>query len=406
MKIKLLVGAALGATALGGINATFNTPPSGNGVPFIHPSAIAQSACGEGADGLSKSRAFFIRAANAYAQSAAAPADKRDMLWPTLGAIGYDVTTRKPEAQAWFDQGLAFTYGFNHGEAVKSFRKAQEIDPNCAMCFWGEAFALGPNINAPMFEEAVAPAFAAITKAQSLRDQASGKERALIDALAQRYHAEPTADRSALDIAFAEAMDTVALQHPDDDFIAALAAEANMDTQAWDYWSDGGRTPKGRTARTISLLESVLTRNPDHPAAIHLYIHITEASFDPYRTADHADRLAALAPGLGHLVHMPSHTYYRIGRFKQSLLHNIDAVAADEAYLAEADATILYEYGYYTHNIHFGMTSAQMAGDGKTALAMAKKLNEKLPVDMAAAAPWVQPIKAAPYYAMAQFAAP
>lgn len=406
MKTKFLVGAALGALALGGVSVTFKPAPGTDGVPFLHPLAMVQSACGEGGYGLAERRAFFIRAANAYAQSAEAPADKENMLWPALGAIGYEVTTSKPEAQAWFDQGLAFTYGFNHEEAIKSFRRAQAIDPECAMCFWGEAFALGPNINAPMFDEAVAPAFAAISTAQGLRDQASEKERALIDALTQRYQAEPPADRSALDNAFADAMDAVALQYPNDDFIAALAAEANMDTQVWDYWADSGRTPKGRTARTVSLLEGVLARNPDYPAAIHLYIHITEASQDPYRAADHADRLAALAPGLGHLVHMPSHTYYRIGRFEQSLLHNIDAVAADEAYLAEADASILYEYGYYTHNIHFGMTSAQMAGDGETALVMAKKLDEKLPLDMAAAAPWVQPIKAAPYYAMAQFADP
>jgi len=179
-----------------------------------------------------------------------------------------------------------------------------------------------------------------------------------------------------------------------------------MNMQPWDYWEAGGRIGKGRTDRTISLLEGVLARNPDYPAAIHLYIHITEASRNPYRAADHADRLAALTPGLGHLVHMPSHIYYRIGRFEQSLEHNIKAVAADEAYLETADASILYEYGYFTHNIHFAMTSAQMAGDAETALAMAAKLNEKLPLDMATAAPFVQPIKAAPYYAMAQFADP
>ena len=408
MRTRLLLTAAVGAIVLAGV--TISVQPAAEtsaGAPFLHPLLTARASCGAKTDELASRRAFFIRAANAYAQSSdAAEADGAQTPWPSFGVIRYDVTTATPQAQAMFDQGLAFTWGFNHEEAVKSFRLAQAADPDCAMCYWGEAFALGPNINAPMMPDAMAPAWAALEKARSLSEAASEKERALIDALAARYAGEPPADRSGLDNAFADAMDAVALQYPEDDFIAALAAEANMDTQAWDYWDNNGRTPKGRTARTVSLLEGVLARNPDHPAAIHLYIHITEASQNPYRAAAHADRLAALAPNLGHLVHMPSHTYYRIGRFKQSLDHNIKAVAADEAYLEQADASILYEYGYYTHNIHFAMTSAQMAGDAQTALAMAQKLDEKLPIDMAAAAPWVQPIKAAPYYAMAQFADP
>lgn len=407
MKTKYYLGAAAGALALTGI--TLSVQPmteTTSGVPFVHPLISARAVCGEKPDGLAERRAFFIRAANAYAQSAGAPGKRTQTLWPYLGAINYDVTAANPEAQALFDQGLAFTYGFNHEEAVKSFRLAQAADPDCAMCYWGEAFALGPNINAPMFPEAVEPAWAAIEKAFSLREGASAKEQALINALGYRYEAGPVEDRSKLDNAFADAMDAVALEYPEDDFIAAIAAEANMDTQAWDYWDNNGRVPKGRTARTVSLLEGVLARTPNYAAAIHLYIHITEASQNPYRAADHADRLAALTPGLGHLVHMPSHTYYRIGRFKQSLEHNIKAVAADEAFLDNAEASILYEFGYYTHNLHFAMTSAQMAGDAATALAMAEKLDEKLPLDMAAAAPWVQPIKAAPYYAMAQFADP
>lgn len=407
MKTKLLLTAAAGAIALGGVAVSVQTAQeTASGAPFLPPLLTARATCGEKADELAARRAFFIRAASAYAQSPGAPQNDASTHWPSFGVIRYDITTENPEAQAMFDQGLAFTYGFNHQEAVKSFRLAQAADPDCAMCYWGEAFALGPNINAPMFPDAVAPAWAAIENAQRLSDSAGEKERALIAALAARYAAEPPEDRSGLDNAFADAMDAVARQYPEDDFIAALAAEANMDTQAWDYWDDNGRTPKGRTARTISLIEGVLARNPDHPAAIHLYIHITEASQNPYRAAAHADRLAGLAPSLGHLVHMPSHTYYRIGRFKQSLDHNIEAVAADEAYLDKTDASILYEYGYYTHNIHFAMTSAQMAGDAGTALAMAQKLDEKLPIDMAAAAPWVQPIKAAPYYAMAQFSDP
>ena len=407
MRTKLFLGAAASAITLAGLSITTSNPnPKEMAAPFLHPLMIARSLCGEQVDGLAKRRAFFVSAARAYAQSMDETPSDVSMLRPGLSDISYEITTDKPEAQAWFNQGLEYTNNFNHGEAIKAFQQAQAIDPECAMCFWGEAFAHGPNINAPMMDDAVAPAWAALRQALALRDNGSEKEQALINALGYRYESAPLVDRSKLDNAFADAMDDVSNQYPDDDFIASLAAEANMDSQPWDYWSDGGRTPKGRTARTISLLEGILDRNPNYPAAIHLYIHITEASRNPYRAADHADRLADLTPGLGHLVHMPSHTYFRIGRFKQSLEHNIDAVAVDEDYLANADASILYEYGYFTHNIHFGMTSAQMAGDGEAALALAQKLDAKLPIDMAAAAPWVQPIKASPYYAMVQFANP
>lgn len=408
MKTKLFLGAAAGALILSGVTIGFAPKGADGAAPFLHPLAIARSLCGDNPDALAKRRAFFMRAAQAYADTMDADAGKApESAWLSKAPIKYDITTSDPEAQAWFNQGIAFTYGFNHEQASKAFRRAQSIDPDCAMCFWGEAFALGPNINAPMGDDAVAPAYQAMQRAVARRDGVSEKEKALINALTYRYESAPLKDRSKLDNAFADAMDDVAKQFPDDDFILSLAAEANMDTQAWDYWADGGRTPKGRTARTISLLETVLARNPDYPAAIHLYIHMTEASRNPYRAADFADRLAGLTPDLGHLVHMPSHTYYRIGRFKDSLEHNVNAVAADEAYLAAVDdASVLYEYGYYTHNIHFVMTSAQMAGDAETALVMAEKLDAKLPMDMAAVAPWVQPIKAAPYYAMAQFADP
>ncbi|WP_425409722.1 tetratricopeptide repeat protein [Hyphococcus sp.] len=407
LKTKLMLGAAAATAAIGG--ATLTTAPYSTtdaAAPFIHPLAMARALCGESGDGLAKRRAFFVSAANAYAQSAGDAQSMDNTLRSGLGDIAFAITTSSEEAQAWFNQGLAHANNFNHGEAINAFRNAQEYDPECAMCYWGEAFAYGPNINAPMGEDAVTPAWEAVTKALSLRDNASEKEQALITALGYRYSEVQPDDRSKLDNAFADAMDEVASDYPQDDMIAALAAEANMDTQPWDYWTDGGRTPKGRTARTLSLIEAVLARNPDYPAAIHLYIHMTEASRDPYRALEHADRLGALTPALGHLVHMPSHTYYVTGRFKESLAQNIDAVAADEAYLDSADASVMYEYGYFTHNIHFALTSAQMAGDGPTAMSMAEKLDQKLPVEMATAAPFVQPIKAAPYYAMVQFGAP
>ncbi len=402
--MKFLLGAGAGAIALAGATFELDNRASNDGAPFVNPLAFAKSICGHDPAASAKRTQFFMRIARAYAQdSEVAPADVAPK---RIGDIAYSVTTASNLAQAHFNQGLAQLWNFNHGAAIESFRAAQAADPQCAMCFWGEAFAYGPNINAPMEDDAVAPAFAAVKKALALRDGASEKERDLIVALGYRYQSKPVADRANLDAAFADEMDKVALKYPNDDFVLTLAAEANMDTQPWDYWMSDGRTEKGRTSRTVSLLESVLARSPDYPAAIHLYIHITEATRDPYRAAPYADRLGALTPGLGHLIHMPSHTYYRIGRYKESIDANIAAVAADEAFLAANAGSPLYEYGYYVHNVHFVMTSAQMAGDAETALAMAKKLDEKLPLQMAAAVHLAQPIKAAPYFAMAQYGDP
>lgn len=404
MKTKLFLGAGAAAIALAGASFEFGDLAPDSDAPFVNPLAFAKSICGDDPAAPAKRRQIFMRIARAYAQESGVP--PADTAPARIGDIAYSVTTTSNLAQAHFNQGLAQIWNFNHGAAIESFLAAQAADPQCAMCFWGEAFALGPNINAPMADEAVAPAFAAIKKALALRDKVSEKERDLITALGYRYQEKAIADRSKLDNAFADEMDKVALKYPDDDFTLTLAAEANMDTQPWDYWMSDGRTEKGRTSRTVSLIESVLARNPAHPAAIHLYIHITEATRDPHRAAPYAEKLAALTPGLGHLIHMPSHTYYRIGRFKESIDSNVAAVAADEAFLAANEGSLIYKYGYYVHNVHFVMTSAQMAGDAETALAMAKKLDERLPAEMAAAVPFAQPIKAAPYFAMAQFAEP
>lgn len=397
-------GAAALVTAFGG----FELSKSDNGVPFIDPSSLARSACGKDAAAALKRRLYFQSIGSAYAatldeKTAAEPAQTR--LRPVVG-ITRAITTSSDKAQALFDAGLAHVWNFNHGEAINAFKAAQDEDPDCAMCFWAEAFAWGPNINAPMPAEAVAPAFAAIETALTLKDKASEKERMLIDALATRYQATPPADRAPLDLAFADAMDKVALQFPDDDFIQSLAAEANMDTQPWDYWEADGRTAKGRAARTLSLIEAVLARNPGYQPAIHLYIHMTEATNNPYRAVVYAERLAGLSPSLGHLIHMPSHTYARVGRFKDAIDTNLAAALSDEAYIASSDPSPMYQYGYYVHNVHFVMASAQMAGDKTTALAMAKKLDEKLPTPMALEVPFSQPIKVAPYYAMVQFGEP
>jgi len=324
-------------------------------------------------------------------------------LWSGLGDLTFPVTADSPIAQRYFDQGLKLAYGFNHAEAARSFRRAQQIDPSCAMCYWGEALVLGPNINAPMDDAAVGPAFAALTKAQKLAAGTTKREQALIAALEKRYAPVLTADRAALNEAYANAMIMAAAAFPADDDIAVLAAEAMMDVSPWDYWEAGGAKPKARTAEILRLLDGVLARNPDHPGAIHLYIHTVEASDRPERAEPFADRLPDLMPSAGHLVHMASHTYYRLGRYADSIIVNNAAVAADEMLFARTDASDLYRYGYYTHNIHFAMVSAQMSGDGETVVAMAQKLQLALPDSKAGMAPWMQPIKAAPYFGHAQF---
>lgn len=326
-------------------------------------------------------------------------------LWPNLLGHPFASTTSSREAQAYVDQAVMLAFGFNHAEAARSFRQAQALDPACAICFWGEALVLGPNINAPMDAAANAPALAALEKAKALAGNASARERALIAALDARYAAD--GDRAALDEAYADAMGEVAAAYPDDDDIAALHAEALMDLSPWNYWADGGATPKGRTAEIVATLERVLARNPDHVGAIHLYIHTVEASTDPGRAEPYADRLAKMDLGAGHLVHMPSHVYYRVGRYADSLATNRRAVATDEAFFEAVAPEGLYAGGYYPHNIHFLLVSAQMAGDGPTAIEAAGKLSRAISDDLARAAPaFVQPIKAAPLFAHAQFSAP
>jgi tetratricopeptide (TPR) repeat protein len=339
-------------------------------------------------------------------EATAAAANGDAPLLERLGSISFPIGTASREAQRYFDQGVALTYGFNHWEAGRAFRAAQALDPFCAMCFWGEALVLGPNINAPMDSAANAPALAAIAEARRLAPGASEKEQALIAALSTRYSADPAAERAALDQAYADAMQAVAQRFPDDVDVAALYAEAIMDLTPWDYWADGGKTPKGRTTDLVATLERVLAADPDHIGAIHLYIHAVEASDRPERAEPYADRLAAQNVSAGHLAHMPSHIYYRLGRYEDSLEINKAAVATDEEYLARAKPEGIYSGTYYPHNIHFVLVSAQMAGDAATAIDAAEKLGRSIPDEIARVVPWIQAVKAAPLFAHAQFSAP
>ncbi len=323
-----------------------------------------------------------------------------------MGDLTYPITTNSERAQRYFDQELRLTYAFNHAEALRAFREAQRLDPECALCYWGEAFVLGPSINAPMDETAESPAVKAINRAKELVHHASEREQVLINALAERYSNDPKADRKALDQAYAEAMARAAQRYPEDQEIAMLYVDSLMNLSPWDYWEADGKTPKGKIGEAIQTAEKVLAANPNHPGAIHLYIHLTEASATPERAESYANRLAALMPGAGHLVHMPSHTFFRIGRYHDSAETNKAAVKADEVYLAQVKAEGIYPYGYYPHNIHFVLASAQMIGDSQTALEYAKRLEGKIPDAVAEQIGWIQAIKTAPYFAHAQLSSP
>lgn len=328
------------------------------------------------------------------------------VLYEGLGSVSLKAGTRHAKAQAWFDQGVRLMFGFNHAEAIRAFREAQKLDPSCALCFWGEAVAFGPNINAPMLPEANAPALAALAKAKTLASAAPERDRALVEALATRYAEDPKADRAALDGAYADAMKDVAARYATEDTIQVLYVEAMMDTQPWDYWERGGTAPKGRGGAIVGTLETVLRRNPSHPGAIHLYIHAVEASAKPERALAYARRLEALMPNLGHIVHMPAHIYYRLGMYRDSLEANKRAMAVDERYFKTSPSDPMYRGVYYPHNIHFLMVSAQLGGDGRTAIEAAQRLDAALPLDAVKQVPALQPIKAAVYTTHAQFSAP
>ena len=291
-----------------------------------------------------------------------------------LGDHHHPISTKNPQTQAFFDQGVNLLFGFNHAEAIRSFREAARLDPDCAMCWWGVAEALGPNINLPMPADAVAPAWAALQKARALEPKASPGERAWIEALAARYSADPKADRHALDEAWAKAMGELWAAHPDDLDAGTFYAEAMMDTQPWDYWEQDGVTPKGHALEIVATLERIIKREPNHPGALHLYIHAVEATTTPERAEAAADRLLKLMPGAGHIVHMPSHIYYRVGRYADAVRVNELAATVDEAYIAACKAQGYYPAGYYGHNIHFLWTSSEMSGRYQGALDAARRL--------------------------------
>lgn len=391
---------------LGFLSASFASEPrfSSAALAALDPVRAATSLCG-GKSGQAAFKRQLMMAALAVepASGVATPI----ALYPDLSVPRFPVTTTNEQARRYFNQGLVLTYGFNHAGAVRSFREAQRLAPDCALCWWGEALALGPNINATMDDRDREAALTAIERSKALSSHAAPVEQALISAMAQRYSRDPKADRAALDAAYADAMLDVAKQFPEQDDVAVLAAEAVMDTTPWNYWSADKTTPVGRSGEAVRLVEQVLARNPDHVQAAHLYVHLMENSADPHRAEAAADRMSnPVAPSAGHLVHMPSHIYEVVGRYPDSIRVNVAAAHADEAFIKSSGDQGLVRYGYYPHNIHFIVMSAQMAGDMKTAVGEAQRLRTLLDPTTSAKIAWIQAIDAAPFLAMAQFASP
>jgi tetratricopeptide (TPR) repeat protein len=358
----------------------------------------------------------LLLAACSFDTPPAAEAEPRAALIARGGAPIFDgmgdyhrsISTADPGAQRYFDQGMVLAFGFNHAEAIRSFRAAQRLDDRCAMCFWGEALATGPNINvtangrAVMTPEEQLAAYAALARAIERKSHASPIERDFIDALAARYSATPVDDREPLDRAYAEAMGALARKYPRDDDAAALFAEAWMDTMPWDYWSDDGQ-PKPETVPVIAALEAILARNSRHPLALHLYIHAVEASSAAERAEAAADTLADLVPGSGHLVHMPSHIYWRVGRYHDAARANERAAAVDESYIAQCNAQGFYPAAYYPHNIHFLWAAATMEGRSAVAIDAARKVAANVRLEQIEQYPAVEFFATIPLLALTRF---
>jgi tetratricopeptide (TPR) repeat protein len=324
-------------------------------------------------------------------------------LYTNLGSLHYAITTKSPVAQQYFDQGLRLTYGFNHDEAVKSFKEGMRHDPTCAMCYWGVAYALGPNINLPMDTSAVRPAYEAAQNALKYSTGATPKERAYIEALAARYSPDPAAVRAPFDSAWAKAIGAVSRRFPADDDAATLYAEALMDLRPWNYWTNGGRPKAPSTLEALRALEPVVKRNTNHPGACHYYIHAIEASDQAYKAIPCAQRLASLMPGAGHLVHMPTHIYIKLGQWDLAAEGNTHAVHSDEQFISERHPTGVYPMGYYPHNFHVMWYALNMLGRSEDAIKAAKSIEEKVPHEVVKQVPPFEYFSPTLLYTLARF---
>jgi len=345
--------------------------------------------------------AFACEAPSAHAQ----PLQKTayEPLYTGLGNVHHPVTTKSAQAQKYFDQGLAFDYGFNHDEAYQSFAAAAALDPTMAMADWGIALVFGPNYNLPGNDERMKIAYQSIQHAQSLEVNASPQEKALIEALAKRYGPDGK-QMPEREMAYANAMREVAHQYPDDPDVQTLFAESLMDLHPWELWTKDGK-PGPQTAELVATLERTLKKYPDHLGANHYYIHAVEASPHPERALVSARRLATMAPMQGHLMHMPSHIYVRTGMYHEVSTTNEVAIKSDQKFLAESHESGIYPVMYGTHNYDFLLYGEMMEGRKNDAIKTARELKDAIPADVVKTLPAAEVMWPKPYFAMARFGA-
>ena len=330
---------------------------------------------------------------------------KKAPLLKGLEGIDFKITTASREAQEYFNQGLMLSYGFNHAEAARSFYGATRLDSSCAMAFWGYAYVLGPNYNGGMESDNFSRAYEAMKKAQSLSGKCTPVEKALIEALAARYSANPPADRSSLDIAYAAAMKKVYDQFSSYPDIGALYAESLMDLHPWDLYDKKTKLPKAWTPELTAILEKLMLGNPKHAGAHHFYIHAMEASATPEKALGSAYLLDSLVRGAGHLLHMPSHIYINTGDYHLGTLSNLRAVEVDSIYSAACHAQGVYPLALYPHNYHFLAATATLEGNSALAWMAAGKLQQHTETDIMDQPGWgtLQHYYSIPYFVAVKF---
>jgi tetratricopeptide (TPR) repeat protein len=319
--------------------------------------------------------ALMLLPASAFAQHSHMPAKEPApvALMPGLGDINHPVSTNNVEAQKFFNQGLDYIYAFNHAEAVRSFKTATELDPQLAMGYWGMALALGSNYNVPADGPSLLTAYSNLQKALELAPKANEHDRAYINALAKRYSSDLRVDQQKLAVDYKNAMGALSKRYPADLDAATLYAESMMNLRPWKLWTLDGKPAEG-TLEIVSVLESVLRRNPNHSGANHYYIHAVEASTNADRALPSAERLGKIAPGAGHLVHMPSHIYIRTGDYNKAAQANVDAIKVDRDYMTKTGDESLYVMIYYHHNIHFLASASAHKGRYADSIKAAREL--------------------------------
>jgi hypothetical protein len=339
-----------------------------------------------------------------YCAPAMDPVKMKDDHGPLIRAFKFvhlPVSTKVDSAQLYFDQGLSQLYAFNHGEAGRSFKTAIRLDPSAPMPYWGLAMVLGPNYNAALNPGALKDINAAIENARSRSAEATDIEKGLINALALRFPAAPVEDMTAFNAAYAMAMKKLSNQYPSNAELAVLYIDALMNEHPWNFWLKDG-TAQPWTNNTIAVIESVLKKWPEHPGAIHYYIHATEASQEPEKALPYADRLAEMVKGNGHLVHMPSHTYIRTGDYHKGVLVNEEASASDSVYISQCRAEGFYPMLLYPHNIHFLAACAFLEGSTKKAIDAAWMVSRQADKKYLAESITVQHFYSIPYYVLVQ----